>query len=204
MRSARADGDVTDRRRGASAFARRASGSGPSTFSSTTPARPRSARLPTPMKRSGSEMIGVNLTGTYRCMRAVLPGMLAARTAAASSTSPARRACRLSVCGCLLRGQARSDRVDARAGARGGDARTSPSSGLPGLHGNRHRRAMRSPPSRAKTGRTEGEARDALAARNPQQRLVQPEEVAKAVLVAVPPGHASGSRARASRWPAAR
>ena len=37
-------------------------------------------------------MLDVNLTGTFLCTQAVLPGMLARRTTAASSTSPARRA----------------------------------------------------------------------------------------------------------------
>ena len=40
----------------------------------------------------------------------------------------------------------------------------------------------------AKTGRTEQEARTELASRNPQKRLVQPEEVANAVLWLCSPG----------------
>jgi NAD(P)-dependent dehydrogenase (short-subunit alcohol dehydrogenase family) len=40
----------------------------------------------------------------------------------------------------------------------------------------------------SKTGRTETEARAELAARNPQKRMVQPEEVANAVLWLCLPG----------------
>lgn len=40
----------------------------------------------------------------------------------------------------------------------------------------------------AKTGRTEGEARAELLASNPQKRLVQPEEVANAVIWLCVPG----------------
>ena len=43
----------------------------------------------------------------------------------------------------------------------------------------------------AKTGKTEGEARAALVARNPQGRMVQPEEVANAVLWLCLPGSRS-------------
>jgi NAD(P)-dependent dehydrogenase (short-subunit alcohol dehydrogenase family) len=42
-----------------------------------------------------------------------------------------------------------------------------------------------------KTGKSEAEAREALVARNPQGRMVQPEEVADAVLWLVSPGAAS-------------
>ncbi len=43
----------------------------------------------------------------------------------------------------------------------------------------------------ARTGRSEAEARSALAARNPQKRLVAPAEVAHAVLWLCQPGSKS-------------
>jgi NAD(P)-dependent dehydrogenase (short-subunit alcohol dehydrogenase family) len=42
-----------------------------------------------------------------------------------------------------------------------------------------------------KTGKSEADARDALTARNPQGRMVQPAEVADAVLWLVSPGAAA-------------
>jgi NAD(P)-dependent dehydrogenase (short-subunit alcohol dehydrogenase family) len=54
-----------------------------------------------------------------------------------------------------------------------------------------------------KTGRSEEQARAELAARNPQRRLVQPDEVADAVAWLCQPRRPR-SRGKPCRWPAAR
>ncbi|KAG0921138.1 hypothetical protein G6F61_014022 [Rhizopus arrhizus] len=67
-------------------------------------------------------MIAVNLTGTFHCIQAALPGMLQEKWG--------RR---------LLRRQARRDRPDPVAGAGNGAEGRHRECGVPRLHRNRHR-----------------------------------------------------------------
>jgi NAD(P)-dependent dehydrogenase (short-subunit alcohol dehydrogenase family) len=131
------------------------------------------------------QMLNVNLTGTYHCIHAVLPGMLEA----AQSGTPGRIVNIASTAG--LKGYAY---VSAYVAAKHGVVGLTKALALelarknvtvnaicPGYtETDIVRQAVRN--IVAKTGKSEAEARQALAASNPQQRLVQPSEVAQSVL----------------------
>ena len=131
------------------------------------------------------QMLNVNLTGTYHCIQAVLPGMLEA----AKSGTPGRIINIASTAG--LKGYAY---VSAYVAAKHGVVGLTKALALelarknvtvnaicPGYtETDIVREAVRN--IVAKTGKSEAEARQALAASNPQQRLVQPSEVAQSVL----------------------
>ena len=131
------------------------------------------------------QMLNVNLTGTYHCIQAVLPGMLEA----AKSGKPGRIINIASTAG--LKGYAYvSAYVAAKHGVVGLTKALALELARKGVTVNAIcpgytetdivREAVQNIVS--KTGKSEAEARQALAASNPQQRLVQPHEVAQSVL----------------------
>ena len=131
------------------------------------------------------KMLNVNLTGSYHCIQAVLPGMLEA----AASGTPGRIVNIASTAG--LKGYAY---VSAYVAAKHGVVGLTKSLALelarknitvnavcPGYtESDIVREAVQNIVH--KTGKSEAEARQALAAGNPQQRLVQAHEVAQSVL----------------------
>lgn len=134
------------------------------------------------------QMLNVNLTGTYHCIRAVLPGMLEAASVPGNGT-PGRIINIASTAG--LKGYAYvSAYVAAKHGVVGLTKAMALELARKGVTVNAicpgytetdivHEAVQNIV---AKTGKSESEARQALAASNPQQRLVQPHEVAQSVL----------------------
>jgi NAD(P)-dependent dehydrogenase (short-subunit alcohol dehydrogenase family) len=133
------------------------------------------------------QMLSVNLTGTYHCIQAVLPGMLEAASAAGGGT-PGRIVNIASTAG--LKGYAYvSAYVAAKHGVVGLTKALALELARKGVTVNAIcpgytetdilREAVHN--IMQKTGKSEAEAQQALAASNPQQRLVQPHEVAQSV-----------------------
>ena len=133
------------------------------------------------------QMLSVNLTGTYHCIQAVLPGMLEAASAAGGGT-PGRIVNIASTAG--LKGYAYvSAYVAAKHGVVGLTKALALELARKGVTVNAIcpgyteteivREAVHN--IMHKTGKSEAEAHKALAASNPQQRLVQPHEVAQSV-----------------------
>lgn len=131
------------------------------------------------------QMLNVNLTGTFHCIQAVLPGMLEA----AANGTPGRIVNIASTAG--LKGYAYvSAYVAAKHGVVGLTKALALELARKGVTVNAIcpgytetdivREAVQNIVN--KTGKSEVEARQALAASNPQQRLVQPNEVAQSVL----------------------
>jgi NAD(P)-dependent dehydrogenase (short-subunit alcohol dehydrogenase family) len=131
------------------------------------------------------QMLNVNLTGTYHCIQAVLPGMLEA----AQAGTPGRIINIASTAG--LKGYAYvSAYVAAKHGVVGLTKALALELARKGVTVNAIcpgytetdivREAVQN--IMTKTGKSEAEARQALAASNPQQRLVQPQEVAQSVV----------------------
>ncbi len=134
------------------------------------------------------QMLNVNLTGTYHCIQAVLPGMLEAASVPGGGT-PGRIVNIASTAG--LKGYAYvSAYVAAKHGVVGLTKALALELARKGVTVNALcpgytdtdivQEAVHN--ISAKTGKSETEARQALATRNPQQRLVQPHEVARSVL----------------------
>jgi len=131
------------------------------------------------------QMLNVNLTGTYHCIQAVLPGMLEA----AQTGTPGRIVNIASTAG--LKGYAY---VSAYVAAKHGVVGLTKALALELARKNITVNAVCPGYTETdivreavqnivrKTGKSETEARQALAASNPQQRLVQPHEVAQSVL----------------------
>jgi len=131
------------------------------------------------------QMLNVNLTGAYHCIQAVLPGMLEA----AQLGTPGRIVNIASTAG--LKGYAYvSAYVAAKHGVVGLTKALALELARKGVTVNAicpgytetdivHEAVLNIV---TKTGKTEAQARQALAAGNPQQRLVQPNEVAQSVL----------------------
>ena len=134
------------------------------------------------------QMLNVNLTGTYHCIQAVLPGMLEAASQEGGGT-PGRIVNIASTAG--LKGYAY---VSAYVAAKHGVVGLTKALALelarknitvnavcPGYtETDIVREAVQN--IMHKTCKSENEARQALAASNPQQRLVQPHEVAQSLL----------------------
>ena len=140
------------------------------------------------------QMLNVNLTGTYHCIQAVLPGMLEAASQQGVGT-PGRIINIASTAG--LKGYAY---VSAYVAAKHGVVGLTKALALELARKNITVNALCPGYTEteivqdavrnivAKTGQSEVQARQALAASNPQQRLVQPEEVAQSVLWLCAPG----------------
>jgi len=135
-------------------------------------------------------MLGVNLTGTYLCTRAALPEMLArgaGRIVNVASTAGLVGYAYVAAYCAAKHGVVGLTRALALECAKSG---VTVNAVCPGytetdLVGEAVAGIVR------KTGRSEAEARAALVARNPQGRMVQPAEVANAVLWLCLPGSAA-------------
>lgn len=140
------------------------------------------------------QMLAVNLTGTFHCIQAALPSLLETATAAC----PARVVNVASTAG--LQGY---PQVSAYVAAKHGVIGLTRSLALelakkhitvnavcPG-YTETDIAAQAIASLVAKTGRTEEQARQMLVARNPQQRMIQPDEVAATVLWLLSAGSAS-------------
>ena len=131
------------------------------------------------------QMLNVNLTGTYHCIQAVLPGMLED----AKSGTPGRIVNIASTAGLKAYAYV-SAYVAAKHGVVGLTKALALELARKGVTVNAIcpgytetdivREAVQNIVT--KTGKSEAEARQALAASNPQQRLVKPQEVAQSVL----------------------
>ena len=143
------------------------------------------------------QMLNVNLTGTYHCIQAVLPGMLEAASVKGTGT-PGRIINIASTAG--LKGYAYvSAYVAAKHGVVGLTKALALELARKGVTVNAIcpgytetdivREALAN--IQTKTGRSEAEARAELVKQNPQGRLVQPAEVANAVLWLCLPGSES-------------
>ena len=140
------------------------------------------------------QMLDVNLSGTFHVTQAVLPGMLEAASAEGGGT-PGRIVNIASTAG--LMGYAY---VSAYVAAKHGVVGLTKALALELARKNITVNALCPGYTEteivhdavrnivAKTGQSEAQARQALAARNPQQRLVQPAEVAQSVLWLCAPG----------------
>lgn len=143
------------------------------------------------------QMLDVNLSGTFHVTQAVLPGMLDAASESGGST-PGRIVNIASTAG--LMGYAY---VSAYVAAKHGVVGLTKALALELARKNITVNALCPGYTEteivqdavrnivAKTGQSEEQARQALAARNPQQRLVQPAEVAQSVVWLCAPGSAS-------------
>ena len=133
------------------------------------------------------EMLEVNLTGTYLCCREALPGMLEAdygRIVNVASTAGLVGYPYVSAYCAAKHGVIGLTRALASETAR---SHVTVNAVCPGYTDtDMVREAISNIVS--KTGKSEAEARAALTQRNPQQRLVRPEEVANAVLWLCLPG----------------
>ncbi len=132
-------------------------------------------------------MLSVNLTGTYLCCRAALPGMLAAgfgRIVNVASTAGLTGYAYVTAYCAAKHGVIGLTRALALETAR---SAVTVNAVCPGYTDTdmTHQTVANIV---AKTGKSESEARAVLTERNPQQRLVRPEEVANAVLWLCLPG----------------
>jgi NAD(P)-dependent dehydrogenase (short-subunit alcohol dehydrogenase family) len=136
------------------------------------------------------EMIEVNLSGAYHCTRAALPAMLAAnwgRIVSVSSTAGLRGYAYCTAYCAAKHGVVGLTRALALEVAKTG---VTVNAVCPGYTDTGIvRDAIRN--ISEKTARSEAEARESLVSFNPQQRLVQPAEVAGAVLWLCSPGSES-------------
>jgi NAD(P)-dependent dehydrogenase (short-subunit alcohol dehydrogenase family) len=135
-------------------------------------------------------MLEVNLTGAYHCTRAALPAMLAAnwgRIVNVSSTAGLRGYAYCTAYCAAKHGLVGLTRALALEVAKSG---VTVNAVCPGYTDTGVvRDAIRN--ISEKTARSEAEARESLVSFNPQQRLVQPAEIASAVLWLCSPGSES-------------
>jgi NAD(P)-dependent dehydrogenase (short-subunit alcohol dehydrogenase family) len=137
-----------------------------------------------------SAMLEVNLTGAYRCTRAALPAMLAAnwgRVVNVASTAGLRGYAYCTAYCASKHGLVGLTRALALEVAKTG---VTVNAVCPGYTDTGVVRDAIQNISE-KTARSEAEARESLVSFNPQQRLVQPAEVANAVLWLCSPGSGS-------------
>jgi NAD(P)-dependent dehydrogenase (short-subunit alcohol dehydrogenase family) len=130
-------------------------------------------------------MLNVNLTGTYLCIQAALPDLLAesakghaARIVNIASTAGLKGFAYVSAYAAAKHGVIGLTRSLALELARKGVTVNAVCPGFTETDIVRESLAN----IVAKTGQTEAQARDALVAHNPQKKMIQPDEVAQAVM----------------------
>lgn len=179
--------DVTDGAQVRAAFAAAERQFGPLAILVNNAGQAQSAPLHRTDEALWRRMLDVNLTGTYLCIHAALPGMLErnfGRIVNVASTSglvgyayvAAYSAAKHGVVGLTrsLALEVATRNITVNAVCPGYTETDIVRESIDNI--------------RAKTGRSEAEARDALTAKNPQKRLVQPAEVANAVAWLCLPG----------------
>lgn len=173
-------GDITDHDGIAATLARAADGGGPVAILVNNAGAARSAPAAKTPSTLWHDMLAVNLTGTFNCTHAVLPGMQAAgwgRIINIASTAGLVGYAYVSAYCAAKHGVVGYTRALALEVARQGITVNAVCPGYtdtPLLSG-----AVDN--ITAKTGRSDEAAKAALAASNPQGRLVQPDEVAQVV-----------------------
>ncbi len=172
--------DITDREATAAAFAEAAAARGPVAILVNNAGAAKSAPAAKTSAELWDEMLAVNLTGTFYCTKAVLPGMKAAgwgRIVNVASTAGLAGYAYVSAYCAAKHGVIGFTRALALEMAREGITVNAVCPGYTDtpLLGGAVDNIV------AKTGRSADEARQTLAAGNPQGRLVTPEEVAATV-----------------------
>lgn len=173
--------DVADPAQVQAAFAEARAARGPVTILVNNAGQAQSAPFAKTSMELWQRMLAVNLTGSFLCAQAVLPDMLAAghgRIVNIASTAAQKGYAYVSAYVAAKHGVLGLTRALALEVARKGITVNAVCPGYTETDILRESIAN----VVAKTGRSEDEARAEFAAGNPQQRIVQPQEVADAVL----------------------
>ena len=182
--------DVTDPKQVERAFARAREAAGEITILVNNAGRPASRALAKSDEAFWREMLEINLTGSYHCTHAAIAPMLAAnwgRIVNIASTAGLRGYAYCTAYCAAKHGVIGMTRALALEVAKTGITVNAVCPGYTDTGVVRD--AVKN--ISAKTGRSEGEARETLVSFNPQQRLVTPEQVANAVLWLCAPGSES-------------
>ena len=173
--------DVTDAAALTAAFTSARERFGPVTILVNNAGQARSAALHVADDALWDDMLAVNLTGVYRCIRCALPDMLQAgrgRIVSIASTAGLTGYAYVSAYCAAKHGVIGLTRSLALELARKNITVNAVCPGYTDTDLSREAIAN----IQAKTGRGEAEVRGILTARNPQARLISPEEVAQTVL----------------------
>jgi NAD(P)-dependent dehydrogenase (short-subunit alcohol dehydrogenase family) len=173
--------DVTDAKQVERAFAEARAGAGEVSILVNNAGLAKSRPLAKSDEAFWRDMLEVNLTGAYRCTRAALPAMLAAgwgRIVSVSSTAGLRGYAYCTAYCAAKHGLVGFTRALALEVAKSGITVNAVCPGF--TETGVVRDAVRA--ISEQSARSESQARQTLISFNPQQRFVQPEEVANAVL----------------------
>ncbi|MGH8252039.1 MAG: SDR family NAD(P)-dependent oxidoreductase [Steroidobacteraceae bacterium] len=182
--------DVTDAAQVERAFAEARAAAGEVSILVNNAGRPASRAIGRSDANFWREILAVNLDGAYHCTRAAMPAMLAAdwgRIVNVASTAGLRGYAYCTAYCAAKHGVIGMTRALALEVARTGITVNAVCPGFTDTGVVRD--AVRA--ISEKTARSESEARESLVSFNPQQRLVQPEEVANAVVWLCLPGSRS-------------